>query len=190
MILRYVPPIKVKHKAVLFVSFFIVALAMYYLYERYGIAVILIFTFIYSITLLFSFISLSNKHYIKLDEEKNTVEIHKFFSKHTINITDIKSIELVETKKSYILLIILTDHQREFALSGSLSFEEPPFLPFLRKIHQIKPEVGFGEYCLKVLKGESSFNPWSPKMYYTYWTYIGIMVSYYIFLLLFINIFK
>ena len=190
MILRYVPPIKTGLKAFVVISFFAVALGLYLAFVQWGFATVIVFSFLYAVLMATFFISLSNKHFIELDEEANKVTIHKLFSFIEIAVEKISVIDLVETKRAYILSISTEEATKDFSLSGSLSFEEPPLLPFIRKLHKIKPTIGFGDYCIGILHGEANFNPWSSKMYYTYWTYMGILIGYYLFLLLFLQIVK
>jgi hypothetical protein len=142
--------------------------------------------------MIYVFFSLSKSHYIELDEEKNALIIHKTFKSIEIALDIISGIELSETKRSYLLSIGTKQDEtmRNYSLSGSLSFEEPPFVPFLRKLRDIKPIIQYGEYCESTLKGSSDFNPWSKKMYFSYWTYITLLVAYYLSILIFINILK
>lgn len=190
MLLRYVPPLKSGLKILVFISFFIVALVLYVAFIQWGFAAFLVFSFFYAAFMLITFISLSKKHYIAIDEDKGIVTIQKFLRKIELSVEDINMIDLKELKNSYVLTIHTEKEQQEYNLSGSLSFEEPPFAPFLRRMQKLKPTVRFGDYCINVLQGKSTFNPWSTKMYYTYWSYVLIMVAYYLLLLLFLNLLK
>jgi len=140
--------------------------------------------------MVYVFFTLNKSHYIEIDQEKNAVIIHKTFKSVEINLDIIEEIELVETKRAYLLSIATKGDTADFSLSGSLSFEEPPFVPFLRRLKEIKPVLKLGPFCEAALHGASKFDPWSSKMYFAYWTYIVTMVLYYLFLLVFINILK
>lgn len=188
--LRYVPPIKGSFFILVLISYFPVVLALYILFIKLGLIVMILFTILYASFMAFVFISLSKSHFIQIDEEKNAIIVHRTFKSMEINLDIIQEIELEETKRSYLLTIATKNKTADFSLSGSLSFEEPPFIPFLEKLKEIKPIIKLGPYCEATLHGSTKFNPWSPKMYYTYWTYIGILVVYYLSILLFINILK
>lgn len=188
--LRYVPPIKGSFFILVLISYFPVVLALYILFIKLGLIVMILFTILYASFMAFVFISLSKSHFIQIDEEKNAIIVHRTFKSMEINLDIIQEIELEETKRSYLLTIATKNKTADFSLSGSLSFEEPPFIPFLEKLKEIKPIIKLGPYCEATLHSSTKFNPWSPKMYYTYWTYIGILVVYYLSILLFINILK
>jgi len=190
--LRYVPPIKGIFLTLILISFFPVVLGVYIAFVKFGVLAILLFTLVYSFIMIYVFYSLSKSHYIEIDEEKNSLLIHKTFKSIEINLDIIAGIELVEVKRAYLLSITTKqdDDTRKFSLSGSLSFEEPPFVPFLRKLRELKPIIKYGQYCEDTIRGSSDFNPWSKKMYYSYWTYIIILVAYYLSILIFLNILK
>lgn len=190
--LRYVPPIKGVFLTLVLISFFPVVLGIYVAFVKLGVLAILLFTLVYAFFMIYVFFSLSKSHYIELDEEKNALIIHKTFKSIEIALDIISGIELSETKRSYLLSIGTKQDEtmRNYSLSGSLSFEEPPFVPFLRKLRDIKPIIQYGTYCEETLKGSSDFNPWSKKMYFSYWTYITLLVAYYLSILIFINILK
>ena len=190
MILRYVPPLKRGLKTAIFISFFVVALILYLTFIQFGFIAILVFSVNYALFMGLSFYTLSVRYYLELDEDNRKIIVHRFLKQFGVEIDKIIFIDIIETNRSYLFTFTANGRERTFALSGSLSFEEPSVLPFLRKIQKIKPNVGLGEYCQGVLHGAAKFNPWSAKMYYTYWTYIGIVIAYYLFLLLFINILK
>jgi hypothetical protein len=136
------------------------------------------------------FLLLSQSYYLEIHQEENKLYIHKGFKKREIDINQVSAIDLVEKKRSFILTISTKEKVKQFSLSGSLSFEEPPFVPFLRKMEELRPVINLGEYCRQVLQGDSSFNPWSSKMYFAYWTYIIVMIAYYLLLLLALLILK
>lgn len=188
--LRYVPPIKGSFYLLVLISYFPIVLALYILFVKLGIIVIILFTLLYAAFMTYIFISLSRSHYIEIDQEKNALIIHKTLKSVEINLDIIQEIELEETKRSYLLTIATNNKTSDYSLSGSLSFEEPPFIPFLEKLKEIKPIIKLGPFSEATLHGSSKFNPWSPKMYYAYWTYIVVMVLYYLSILLFINILK
>ncbi len=188
--LRYVPPIKGSFLTLILISFFFVVLVLYIAFVKLGIIVIILFTVFYSLLMVFVFYSLSRGHYIELIEDKNSLVIHRTFKSVEIGLDIIDEIELVDTKRAYLLSITTKDNTKDYSLSGSLSFEEPPFMPFLRKVQALKPHVKFGPFCQATVHGSSNFNPWSSKMYFAYWTYIIVMVLYYLGLLLTINILK
>ncbi len=188
--LRYVPPIKGSFYLLVLISYFPVVLALYVLFVKVGILVIILFTLLYAGFMIFVFISLSKSHYIELDQAKNAIIVHRTFKSIEINLDIIQEIELEETKRSYLLTITTNDQTNNYSLSGSLSFEEPAFIPFLEKLKEFKPIIKLGPFSEAVLHGSNKFNPWSSKMYYAYWTYIIILVVYYLSLLLFINILK
>ena len=188
--LRYVPPIKGSFLVLVLISFSGVALALYLLFIKFGILVIILFTVFYALMMVYVFISLSQGYYIQIDEEKRAVIIHKTFKSIEINLDIIDELEIIESKKAYLLSIATKNTTTDFSLSGSLSFEEPPLIPFLEKLRTLKPALKLGPFCEASLHGASKFNPWSSKMYYSYWTYIIVMIAYYLFLLLFINILK
>ncbi len=188
--LRYVPPIRRGFTTLVFVSYFAVLLVLFLVFTQYGIISVLIFTLAYTIFMLFAFITLSQRHYIQLLEGEGVLIIHRTFKKIMLDINQISKIDLFETKRSYILSIGTKDKTKDYSLSGSLSFEEPPFVPFLRQIETLKPTIELGDYCRQILHGDANFNPWSPKMYYAYWTYIVVVVVYYLALLVALNILK
>ncbi len=188
MILRFVPLFSDLKKAIVVISFFIVALSLYLTYTRWGIVAIYAFSFVYAVGMLVFFFLLTKRYYIKLDSVDNKLIIKRPFRKVSIPIEEVSLINMYEAPKSYILLIETTNKKKEFNLSGSLSFEEPPFAPFLRKMHELKPTVGFGDFCINILHGNTEFKPWSSKMYMTYWSYIGVMIVYYLLMMLFVNI--
>ncbi len=190
--LRYVPPIKGTFLTLVLISFFPVFLAVYIAFVKFGILAFILFTVIYAFIMIYVFFSLSKSHYIEINEEKNALIINKTFKSIEISLDNISNIELSETKRAY-LLSVTTKHDdsvRDYSLSGSLSFEEPPFIPFLRKLRELKPIISYGQYCEDTLRGSSDFNPWSKKMYFAYWTYIILLVAYYLLILVFINILK
>jgi len=188
--LRYVPPIKGSFLTLVLISFFAVALTLYITFIKFGLVVVILFTVFYALLMIFVFLSLSKSYYIEIDKEKNAIVIHKTFKSIEINLDIIQELEIVETKKAYLLSVATKGHTADFSLSGSLSFEEPPLVPFLRNLKEAKPILKLGPFCEATLHGSSKFDPWSSKMYYAYWTYIVVMVAYYLFLLLFINILK
>ena len=188
--LRYVPPIKGSYLTLILISFFFVVLVLYIAFIKLGIIVVILFTLCYALLMAFVFYSLSRSHYIELLEDKNSLVIHRTFKSVEIGLDVIDEIELIETKRAYLLSVTTKDKTKDYSLSGSLSFEEPPFMPFLRKMQELKPHVKFGPFCQAALHGSSSFNPWSSKMYFAYWTYIIVMVMYYLGLLLSLNILK
>jgi hypothetical protein len=188
MILRYIPPLTSKHKAFITISYFLVLLGLILLHNEYGKIVMLLFSFGYAIMMILTYFSLTRRHFIKLDTEKNTLTVHRLLSKKRVQVQDISVIDVVETDKAYILSIEAKGLSRSFSLSGSISFEEPPFVAFLRAIHKMKPDVGLSDICIELLHGTRIFTPWSRKMYVAYWTYIIIMISYYILLLAVVNI--
>jgi len=188
--LRYVPPIKGSFLTLVLISFFAVALTLYISFIKFGIAAIILFTVFYALLMIFVFLSLSKSHYIEIDQEKNAIVIHKTFKSIEVNLDIIEELEIVETKRSYLLSVATKGHTADFSLSGSLSFEEPPLVPFLRKLREVKPVLKLGPFCEATLHGSSKFDPWSSKMYYAYWTHIIVMVTYFLSLLLFINILK
>ena len=190
MVLRYVPPIKKGALIMTFISFFLAALVLYVAFVQWGFWAIVVFTLIYALYMIFHFYTLSAKHYIELDEENEKVLIFRRYKRTELLIKDINSIELLEKKRSYLLSITANKKTYDCALSGSLSFEEPPVVPFLKKIQQTKNTISLGNYCIAILQGKSTFNPWSSKMYFSYWVYISITIVYYLLLLLFINTFK
>jgi hypothetical protein len=188
--LRYVPPIKTSFIVIVFISFFPVLLALFLLFNKFGILSILIFTVFYAIFMVLIFLLLSQSYYLQIFEEENKMLVRKGFKKIELDISRIGQIDLAESKRSFILEVLTKEKTKRFSLSGSLSFEEPPFVPFLRKIEQLKPTVVMGDYCQGILHGESAFNPWSSKMYFAYYTYIVMMIAYYLLLLLGILILK
>ncbi|MFC1755824.1 hypothetical protein ACFLZK_00310 [Patescibacteria group bacterium] len=190
--LRYVPPIKGVFLTLVLISFFPVVLGVYIAFVKFGVLAILLFTLVYAFIMIYVFVSLSKSHYIEINEEKNSLIIHKTFKSIEISFDIISLIDLAETKRSYLLSIGTKqdDSVRNYSLSGSLSFEEPPFVPFLRKLRELKPIIQYGPYCEETLRGSSDFNPWSKKMYFSYWTYITLLIAYYLSLLIFINILK
>jgi|GEM_PF-6259351 len=189
-ILRYVPPIKGSFLTLVFISFFGVFLTLYILFIKFGLIVIMLFTLLYAFLMIFVFLSLSKSHYIAADQEKRAIIIHKTFKSIEISLDIVDELEIIETNKAYMLSVATKSHTTDFSLSGSLSFEEPPLVPFLEKLRLIKPTLKLGPFCEASLHGASKFNPWSSKMYYAYWTYIITMVLYYLCLLLFVNILK
>ena len=188
--LKYVPPIRGSFLTLVLISFFGVVLGLYISFIKFGIVVIILFTVLYAIFMIYVFLSLIKSHYIEIDQEKNAIIIHKTFKSIEINLDIIEELEIVETKRAYLLSVATKGHTADFSLSGSLSFEEPPLVPFLRKLKDVKPVMKLGPFCEAALHGSSKFDPWSSKMYYAYWTYIIVMVMYYLSLLLFINILK
>lgn len=190
--LRYVPPIKGTFLTLVLISFFPVVLGVYIAFVKFGILTVILFTLFYSFFMIYVFYALSKSHYIEISEEKNSIVIHKTFKSIEIGLDIISNIELVETKRSYLLSIGIKQDEnvKNYSLSGSLSFEEPPFVPFLRKLRELKPIIKYGQYCEDILRGSSDFNPWSKKMYFSYWTYIILLVTYYLSILIFLNILK
>jgi len=192
ILLRYVPPIKGIFLTLILISFFPVVLAVYITFVKFGLLAFILFTIIYCFFMVYIFYSLSQSNYIEVDEENNKLIIHKTFKTIEISLDIVSNIEVHEEKRAYILEISTKQEQgaRNYSLSGSLSFEEPPVVPFLRKLKEIKPIINYGEYASSILKGSSDFNPWSKKMYFSYWTYIILLISYYLLILIFINILK
>ena len=188
LIVRYVPPIKGSFVTSVVVSFFAVVLVLFLLFVQFGFWVIVIYSFVYAVLMLFAFLSLTRRNFIRVNEENGALHINKTFSHKEVSMENLREIELYEMKRAYILTIVTTDKTKNFSLSGSLSFEEPPFAPFLRKVERLKPNIIFGSYCHGILHGESKFNPWSPKMYFAYWTYMLLMIGYFLFSLMFIYI--
>ena len=190
--LRYVPPIKGTFLSLILISFFPVVLGVYISFVKFGLLSFIIFTLIYAFIMIYVFYSLSQNNYIEIDEEKNMLMIHKSFKTIDMSLDIISNIEIYQQKRAYILEITTKQEEktRNYSLSGSLSFEEPPVVPFLRKLKELKPIINYGEYADSILKGSSDFNPWSKKMYFSYWIYISLLISYYLLILIFINILK
>ena len=188
--LRYVPPIKTSFLILVFISYFPLLLGLFLLFNQFGIIIVLLFTVFYALLMVAIFLLLSQSYYLEIHEDDGKLYIHMGLKKHEVEINQISSIELKETKRSFILSVSTKDKIKKFSLSGSLSFEEPPFVPFLREMQELKSVINLGEYCQQVLHGDSSFNPWSSKMYFAYWTYITVMVAYYLLLLLALYILK
>jgi Ca2+/Na+ antiporter len=190
--LRYVPPIKGIFLTLILISFFPVVLGVYISFVKFGLLAFILFTIVYAFIMIYVFYSLSQNNFIEIDEEENMLMIHKNFKTIEMSLDIISNIEIYEQKRAYILEITTKQEEgtRNYSLSGSLSFEEPPVVPFLRKIKELKPIVNYGEYATSILKGSSNFNPWSKKMYLSYWTYISLLIAYYLLILVFINILK
>lgn len=136
------------------------------------------------------FIFTTKGFFIELHEDKKTLEIHKPFSSHEVGLDKVIGMEMIQTKRAYILSLSTQEDTKHYTLTGSLSFEEPLLLPFLRKLHGVHPDINLGESMHGLLHGSSSFDPWSKKMYYAYYTYILTMLGFYIFTLLFVLVFK
>lgn len=190
--LRYVPPIKGTFLTLISISFFPVVLGVYLAFVKFGLLSFILFTVIYAFLMIYVFYSLSQNNFIQIDEDNNMLLIHKNFKTIEMSFDIISNIEIFEQKRAYIMEITTKQEEntRNYSLSGSLSFEEPPVVPFLRKVKDLKPIINYGEYADSILKGSSDFNPWSKKMYLSYWTYISLLVSYYLLILVFINILK
>ena len=77
--LRYVPPIKGSFLTLVLISFFAVVLGLYISYIKFGIVVIILFTVLYAILMIYVFLSLTKSHYIEIDQEKSAIVIHKTF---------------------------------------------------------------------------------------------------------------
>lgn len=188
--LRYVPPIKTSFLILVFISFFPSLLGLFLLYNKYGLISVLIFTVVYALFMVVVFLLLSQSYYLQIFEDEKRLVIKRGFKKFDLDINQIGQLDLTETKRSFVLTMLTREKTKRFSLSGSLSFEEPPFVPFLRKIEQLKPTVVMGDFCHGILHGESNFNPWSSKMYFAYYTYIVVMIAYYLMLLLGLFILK
>lgn len=191
-VLRYVPPVKGTFLTLILISFFPVVLGVYIAFVKFGLLSFILVTIAYAFFMIYVFYSLSQSHYIIIDEEKNQLVIHKTFKTIEIGLDIISNVELEEVKRAYILHITTKqdDNTRSYSLSGSLSFEEPPVAPFLRQLKKLKPIINYGKNADAILRGSSDFNPWSKKMYYSYWIYISLLISYYLLILIFINILK
>jgi hypothetical protein len=190
ILLRYVPPIKKRYYTFVLIFFVILALVLQYFFTRYGILSILTYSLIYAVFMLTTFITLTKKYYLLLDEENQELQIHRVRKKKNINVSHITRVELYENKRSFVLTISTDEKTKSFSLSGSLSFEEPLFVPFLKRLEELNDHIFFGEYCSAILHGNASFMPWSPKMYFSYWIYILLLIGFYISTLVFLLVVK
>lgn len=190
ILLRYVPPIKRSYYTLTLAVFIILVLLLQYLFTKYGILAILLYSLIYAAFMLTAFITLTRKYYLILDPDKQELQIYRLGKNKIINVSHIKRVELYENKRSFVLSISTDDKTKSFSLSGSLSFEEPLFVPFLKKLEDLNANIFFGEYSSAILHGNASFMPWSPKMYFSYWIYILLLIGFYISTLLFLLFIK
>ncbi|MFC1722355.1 hypothetical protein ACFL0C_01760 [Patescibacteria group bacterium] len=189
-LIKYLPPMKKSFVILMFILFCVIAVVLFYFYTKYKILAIIVFSLFYGFFMITSFIFMTQKFFMQLHEDQKTVEIHKPFSSHIINLNQVIGMELFQTKRSYILSVTTKEQTKHYTLTGSLSFEEPLLVPFLRKMQAMEPNINLGEFMHNLLHGSSNFDPWSVKMYYAYYSYILSMIGFYIGLLLFIYILR
>lgn len=159
-------------------------------YKTFGIVIIIVLAFIFTLFILFVFNSFMSKYYLELDKEKNVIVIHQALKNKEIDINKIKSIEVYQNPREFIFSITDTKYVQNFALSSFWATEEPPIVGFLKDLRDIKPFIQLGENANKLLKGELVFQPWSTKMYMSYYIYFFLMLAMLMLTLIAVNILK